>query len=229
MTIGASYAASNEKIELDTYKTIKTFDKKIVSIDEICVWYKKYDYTTTFKVNIKKVNQQKYKIQSVKCKYIYEEDIYENDYDYKTYNGKNKNFLTIKPPEGALLDSMTINYQTKSKVKKESIKFDGMASPSFEWKCYLDGVGKKSKITLKEEGYFAKKQNTLFVQYHKFIFKTTNKKYKIKEVELTYRGQDKATKTKTTILNGNGKTSFTKTMTGKLDKYHYPEIKITYL
>jgi hypothetical protein len=236
IAIGTSYAISNEQIELlDTYKTIETYDKEVVSIDEIQVWekndkndYDTYDYDTYYKIHIKKVNQNKYKIQSVKCKYLSGEDD-DYYYDYKTYDGKNKSFLIIKRPKDSLLVSMTIIYQNNRQIKKESIKFDAMNPVSFKWTAYLNGVGRKSKVTLYEKGFYDQKTNKMFTTSHKFNFKTINKKYKIKTVQLTYRNVDEKIKDITKIYNVNGKTSFTKTITVKSSGYYYPDIKITYL
>jgi len=216
IAIGASYAAT-EKIHPSTYKEIETFDKsKIVSIDKISVYVKKGVDDSYYKINIKKANKAKYKIQSVTCKYsFWNDDTDKAEIIYKTYDGKNKTSLTIKQPEDYyFLKSMTINYQTKSSIKKESAKLQGSTGTT-KVVSYSNKTGKKAKITLTEKGYNINKgQGNRILTYQKFNIKTTNKKYKIKTVQLVYRDiMDKVTKTLT--FNGKGKTSLTKTIKGK--------------
>ena len=231
IVIDASYAVSNEKINLFTYKDIETFDKKIASIDKIDVYDKKYNSNTSYKINIKKANQQKYKIQSVKCKYSFlNTKTYKDDTVYKTYDGKNKTSLTIKQAEDYTLESMTINYKTNSNIKKESAKFQAIGINKRKYDS--SGVGKKANITLKEKGYgnYTSGFAVYVTTEHKFNIKTTNKKYKIKTVQLIYRDiMDEVTKT--TTFNVNGKTSFTKTIKGKFystKEGYLSEFKITY-
>ncbi|MCL2687015.1 MAG: hypothetical protein FWE58_00565 [Methanobrevibacter sp.] len=230
-TIGASYAASNEKINLSFAKNTAIFDKKIVSIDEIMIYDKKNDFKYAYKVNIKKANQNKYNIKSVKCKYsVYNDTTDKYDTIVKTYNGKNKTSLNIKPIKDYKSVSMTINYQTKSEIKKESLKFAFYNGKITKVKYDSKGLGKRSNIIVKEKGYYyTKGQGIPIITYIKFNIKTTNKKYKIKTVKLIYRNiSDKISKT--TTFNGKGKTTFTKVIKGEFIAVDtsLTEFKITY-
>ena len=230
-TIGASYAVSNEKIKLSTTKYTYSFDKKISSIDEMMIFDKKSDFKYAYKVNIKKANQNKYKIKSVECKYRVYNDITDKyDTIFKTYNGKNKISLNIKPLKDYRAESMTINYQTKSKIKKESLKFGFYNGKTVKVAYDSKSLGKKSGIIVKEKGSFLTKgQGIPVITYIKFNIKTTNKKYKIKTVQLIYRDiGDKVSKT--TTFNVNGKTTFTKVIKGEFIAVEkaLTEFKITY-
>ena len=221
ITIDASYAVSNEKIKISNYKWVDTVDEKIVSIDIITVTDKKNNYNVSYKINIKKANQNKYKIQSVKCKYsIWNIKSGDDETIYRTYDGKNKTSLTIKVPwkiEDNTLESMTINYQTKNNIKKESTKLEN----TILTKYYLKGIGKKSEVY-----YVIAGQDHGDTTYEKFNIKTTNKKYKIKTVQLYYDiGYGK---TKTITFNVKGKTSFAKVIKEKFVDGYLTEFKITY-
>ena len=149
---------------------------------------------------------------------------------YKTYDGKNKKSLTIKQPKGHDFLAMTINYKTKSSIKKESTKLQQNTGTTKQI-LYSNVVGKKAKIFLKEKGLrYNKGQGTVVTIYQKFNIKTINKKYKIKTVQLIYRDMiDKVTRTLT--FNGNGKTSLTKIIRGKYDNMgdgFLTEFKVTY-
>jgi hypothetical protein len=225
VTIGASYAATSEKISYSSSKSTQTFDKKIVSINEIYTWNKKGD-KFQYKISIKKSFQNKYKIKSVRCEYI----DYETDkITYITYDGKNKNSLTIKPINGSFRMPMIIYYETKEKIKKESAKF------SEKKRVFLSDsnfVGKKANIKLREKGYVDDRgQGTSIIQYQKFDIKTINKKFKIKTVKALYYAvfDDKLTKTLT--FKGNGKTTFTKVIKGNfnvLNSGSLDKFQITY-
>jgi hypothetical protein len=124
---------------------------------------------------------------------------------------------------------MTINYQTKSNIKKESTRLVTTGKNKVTY--YSNGVGKKSKITVKKTGYVDATNgfSTYIIKNQKVNIKTTNKKYKIKTVQLIYRDMgDKVSKT--TTFNVNGKTSFTKTIKGKFytTEFSLTEFKITY-
>ena len=231
ITIDASYAVSNEKINLFGYKDTETFDKKVASIDKITVWDKKYNDDISYKVTIKKANQQKYKIQSVKCKYHFYDDITDKDNIIsKIHNGKNKTSLNIKPPKNYTLESMTINYQTKNEIKKESLNIKSYNGKVTKVTHDSEGIGKKSKITVKEKGYFLTKgQGIPVITNIKFNIQTTNKKYKIKTIQLIYQNIGDEV-SKTTTYNGNGKTTFTKVIKGKFVSVEHSlaEFKITY-
>ena len=231
VTIGASYATSNEKITLSHTKQTGTFNKEIAFIEEIGIWDKEYNIKYSYKVNIKKINQNKYKIKSVRCKY----DVYNSTTDkystiFKTYNGKNKKSLNIKPSKNYKLESMTINYQTKSKINKESLNLWSYNGELIKEKYVLKGIGKKSGITVTEKGYYHNIGHEIpTITYIKFNIKTTNKKYKIKTVKLIYRDmEDKISKT--TTFNGNRKTSLTKTVKGEFVSVEkaLTEFKVTY-
>ena len=232
IVIDASYAVSSEKIKISYSKLTDTFDKKIASIDEILTWPKKNYYTEySYKVNIKKANQNKYKIQSVKCKYNFYDDITDKyNIIYKTYNGKNKTSLNIKQSDDYSLESVTINYQTKSEIKKESMNIRFYNGKVTKVTYDSQGIGKKSKITVKEKGYYLTNgQGIPVITNIKFNIKTTNKKYKIKTIQLIYQNTDDKV-SKTTTYNGNGKTTFTKTIKGEfvVVEHRLAEFKITY-
>ena len=139
---------------------------------------------------------------------------------YRTYDGKNKTSLTIKVPwkiEDNTLESMTINYQSKNNIKKESTKLEN----TILTKYYLKGIGKKSEVY-----YVSAGQEHGDITYEKFNITTTNKKYKIKTVKLYH---NIGYKTKTLTFNVNGKTSFAKTTKGSFNNGWPNEFKITYL
>ena len=230
ITIGTSYAVSNEKIKIFNYKNTETFDKKIVSIDEITVSGKKYEQNVSYKINIKKANQQKYKIQSVKCEYsFWNSKTYKDETVYKTYDGKNKTSLTIKQPKDYYIELMTINYQTKTDIKKESTKLQATGINKIRFDSSV--VGKKAKIILQEKGYgnYTSGFAVYPITYQKFNIKTINEKYKIKTIQVIYRDMTGKV-TKTTTFNVNRKTSFTKTISGTFYTHIHAisEFKITY-
>lgn len=207
MAIGTSFAVSSEKINIykSSYsKYTDTFDKKIASIDKIVTIDAKDNRKNSYKISIKKNYQKTFKIDSVKCKYL--------DNNYKTYNGKNKTSLIIKPPENySAVLYMVIKYQTKNKIKNESTNLQ----QNSKYQSYHKAIGKTANITLKTNGYTINKgQVNSVINYQKFYIKTVNKKYKIKSIKTISYYEDE-TVSKTMTFRGNGKTTFTKVISGK--------------
>ena len=228
IAIGVSYAASNEKISFSFGKTTETLNKDIVSINKITSLDYKGNINESYKINIKKVNQKNYKIKSVKCVYYFYNEETDDDETILIYDGKNKSSLTINLPTDYAIKSMTINYQTNSKIKKESTKFQFLIK--YKIMHEYSGVGKKSKVTVKEKGYCdGTGQGVSDIKYLKLNIKTTNNKCKIKTVQLIYGNLlDKISKIRT--FNVKGKTSFTKTTKVKYDTLTESlyKVKVTY-
>jgi len=223
VTIGTSHAASSEKISASSCKITETFNKKIASIYQV--------YTSNenggklyYKINIKKSFQNKYKILSVKCRY---DDYGTTGPFYKIYDGKNKNSLIIKPYNDSNLELMTINYQTKDKIKKESSNF---WENRFKVLRVSKFVGKKANLKLKEKGYYSEeKSKDTYITYQKINIKTINKNYKIKTIKAVYYDSNNRV-SKTLTFKGKGKTTFTKVIKGNFSdkKSFLYEFKITY-
>jgi uncharacterized protein len=110
MTIDATYAVSREKIEIHkkaiSAKNINTFNKEIVTVEEISTTKNNILVAYKININIKKGYKSKFKIDSVRCTYTDYEN-YHSETIYKTYDGKNKISLTIKPPKNWSLEHMT--------------------------------------------------------------------------------------------------------------------------
>ena len=227
VTIGASYAASSEKISAFSGKDIQTYDKNICSVDKIWTWDAKSNIKEHYKVNIKKANQNKYKIKSVKCKFrVYNSEATGEDIVYKTYDGKNKTSLVIKPSfKDFEIESITINYQTKEKIKSESTKFQQKTV-----KCvyYTEFIGKKAKINVTEKGYFSFIEKNDYSYSHKFNINTISQKDKIKTVKAIFYGPTGSI-VKSSTFNGNGKTSLTKEIKGKFyDRTRIGQFQVSY-
>jgi len=223
VTMGLSYASSSEKISISSMKNYETFEKKIASIDRITSWDKKIWNNDYYKIKIKKAYQNKYKIHSIKCKY----DDYAIGTFYKTVNGKNKKTITIYAYKNYYIKSMTVKFQTKEKIKSESIQFMGKPYKLIRDKGFR---GKKSNVKVREKGYVSLKgQGNTYISYQKVNIKTTSKKNKINTIKALYYVMDeKLSETKT--FNGKGKTTFTKVIKGNFDDMgsFLKAFKITY-
>ncbi len=176
-TVNASFAVSEDLL---TYKGSQyiSYDKKISSIDYKYVFKNKKD-NANLNIKVKKDYQNKYKIKSVNTKFfVYDKKCVFKKSIYKDYNGKNKNSISIKIPKYSSIAKLTINYKTKSNLKKESTNF--YMRSSFKQKLYLQS--KRSKANVLEKGYNKVNSGKIIYvpTYQKIKIYTKSKNYKIK-------------------------------------------------
>lgn len=200
-TMNVGFAASNEKITKYKEYQWDKHDTKIVNINcyTINVKDSKSYYIkskSSYKINIKKPYKNNYKINSINVKYaVYGKNTYDfKKYIYKNITLKNKNSVTIKDKNAdTRIEKITINYNTKSKIKKES---PNLWEPKGNWKRVVYFYGNKSKAILKENGYMKRGQYGCDGSYsyaysptnQKLKVSTTNNKYKIDKVKLIFYG-----------------------------------------
>ena len=184
-TANATFAASNETINNYKIHQINTYDKNIIKADYVSEWGKKLDEKSYLDINIKTAYKNKYKIKSIRVR-CYNEKL---GTVYKTYNIKNKVKIKLNFKSGVYLNSFTVSYYTKGKIKNETINLESRS----KWKSTTHFYGKKANITLKKSGYTI---NTYLygpwpmTNYQEFKITTKNKKYKIKTVKAFCFGMD---------------------------------------
>jgi len=178
--------------------------------------------TSSFKINIKKSYKSKYKINSINVKYtVYEKNSYNiKKYTYKNFTVKNRDGVKLKDINNNIrIEKITINYSTKSKLKKESIN---SWSPRGKWRGVTYFYGEKSKGILKQKGHIKKIRSDVGVGWeyastnHEFKVSTKNKKHKINKIKIVFLGfKDTIEGIKT--YNAYGKNSLTITSYGKYE------------
>ncbi len=205
--MNASFAASSEK--LSVYKGYYSFinDKKVSTIEQV-VTFNNESSKQYYKINIKKTYQKKYKIKSVNIKYAVfdnKTDEFKN-YIYKNYTANNKNSFVINPliNEWISFDKLTVNYQTKEKIKKESVSFS--SKPELKYNIYF--TSNKANAQVFQKIYIKNGIKYPFaVKYQKLKVLTKSNKYKIKSIKLTLATM-KNHKISYKTLKGYGKNSF---------------------
>ncbi|KZX15214.1 hypothetical protein MBCUT_16740 [Methanobrevibacter cuticularis] len=205
--MSTSFAISSEKITKYKLYSNSTYNKKIVTIDELSISNHNDNVKLKYyNINIKKKYQNKYKLKSVNITYTYHKENWESVKVHKNYNAKNKNTIKIKGSPKYYYVDITINYYTKSKIKKESIS---LPYNSHKWKGTFYYYGKKSNIKLYEAKNITETQylTAVDITYEKFKVTTKNKKYKIKEVKVVYYDFYGVNSIKT--YKGHGKNSLT--------------------
>jgi hypothetical protein len=170
--------AAGENLALNKSSQIVTYDKKVSTIDAKYLYNNKKE-NVYLNVKVKKDYQKKYKIKSVKVKYDFfnKKGVYQKT-AYKTYNGENKKSILIKIPNYSSTNKIAITYNTKSKLKKESVNF--FMKSNSKKNIYLQS--KKSKANIVEKGYnkISGKEIIYVPTYQKITIQTKNKNYKIK-------------------------------------------------
>lgn len=231
--MSTSFAASSEHVTKYKQYVWDSYDKKIVNVDHLEVYSNlkpsSVSSASSYKINVKKSYKNKYKINSVKVKYaVYDNSSEFEKYTYKTYNVKNKNSVNIKNPnKNTMIEQITINYYTKSKIKNESISANTF--PKGEWKSTTYFYGNKSIGVLKEKGYIKRFSGGYYYAStsHNLKISTKNKKYKINKVKLAFygiMGSFEGAK----IYNGYGKNSLTIKSYGSYENSWMGDYKVYY-
>ncbi|KZX10099.1 hypothetical protein [Methanobrevibacter curvatus] len=213
IAVNASYAVSNEVIEPYKDYSADIYQKKIISVEDIhksVIKGEKYYNTNILKIDVKSLYQKNYKIKSIKMKFSNGKTL-----NYNLSKFKKRSKINVKINLGnKYLDKITVNYNTKGKIKNETVNFGSNS----KWKGTTYFKGKKSKIVLKESGVPVNEgQGYIKITNRHFKIKTIGSKYYLKSIT-AYFIHIEVTMVKT--FNGHGMHTLTK----YIPKTHAPSI-----
>lgn len=205
--MNASFAASSEELSVYKGSGSLTTDKKVSTIIDVSK-FQNDGYKEYCKINIKKAYQKKYKIKSVNIRYsVIDTKTYKfKNYLYKNYTVNNKNsfIVNVSGNDSVSFDKLTVNYQTKGKIKNESIT-SSYTKGELKYNTYFDS--NKANAYLFQKVYLKNDMKDPFtVKYQKIKVLTKNKKYKIKTIKLAFSNA-KTNKISYSTFKGYGKNS----------------------